>query len=146
MATSIDSAKRVISGSWGEVWLDGRKVAECSAFQAKVARNKEKLNFCGKFMSDTKATSADGTGSMTIYHVDSAHLMEESGIQNGVDRRYTLVAKLRDPDSWGAERVAVYGVSFDDMTLADWKAATTGSITRAFTFSSFELLDTITAP
>lgn len=146
MAATLDSAKRIMNGTWGEIWVEGVKVAECSAFQAKVARNKEKLNLCGKFMSDTKANSADGTGSVTIYHVDSAHLTEESGIQNGIDRRYTIVSKLRDPDSFGAERVALYGVSFDDMTLADWKAATTGSITRPFTFNSFELLDTITAP
>ena len=31
MARTIDSARRVISGTWGEVWLDGEKVAEASA-------------------------------------------------------------------------------------------------------------------
>lgn len=146
MATSIDSAKRVINGTWGEIWEDGRKIAEVSAFQLKVGKNKEKLNFCGKFLSDTKANSADGTGSLTIYHVDSAHMDEAADLKKGIDRRRVLVGKLRDPDSFGAERVAAYGVSYDDITLADWKAATTGSITRAFTFSDFELLDTITAP
>ena len=25
----MDSAKRVISGTWGEVWLEGDKVSEC---------------------------------------------------------------------------------------------------------------------
>ena len=31
------------------------------------------------------------------------------------------------------------------MTLADWKAATVGSITAPFTFSRYELLDLIEA-
>ena len=41
--------------------------------------------------------------------------------------------------------MALYNVSFDDMTLADWKAATVGSITAPFTFSRYELLDLIEA-
>lgn len=35
MARTIDSARRVISGTWGELWIDGEKVAEVSACQAK---------------------------------------------------------------------------------------------------------------
>lgn len=43
MAKTMDSAKRVISGTWGELWLDGEKVAEVTACQAKVALNKETI-------------------------------------------------------------------------------------------------------
>ena len=46
MARTIDSARRVISGTWGELWIDGEKVAEVSACQAKVALNKETVNLC----------------------------------------------------------------------------------------------------
>ena len=45
MARTIDSAKRVINGTWGEVWLDGEKVAECTAYQQKLAKNKEGRKF-----------------------------------------------------------------------------------------------------
>ena len=55
----------------------------------------------------------------------------------------TLIGKLADPDSYGAERIAVYNVSFDDLTLADWKANTAGEITLPFTFTRYELLDVI---
>ena len=143
MARTIDSARRVISGTWGEVWLDGEKVAEASAGQAKVALNKETVNLCGRFMAAHKATSASGTGSLTLYKVDSGFAQRMEGIQRGVDRRFTLIFKLRDPDSYGAERVALYDVSFDDLTLADWKAATVGSVTAPFTFSDYEYLDQI---
>ena len=143
MARTIDSARRVISGTWGEVWLDGEKVAEASAGQAKVALNKETVNLCGRFMAAHKATSASGTGSLTLYKVDSGFAQRMEGIQRGVDRRFTLIFKLRDQDSYGAERVALYDVSFDDLTLADWKAATVGSVTAPFTFSDYEYLDQI---
>lgn len=144
MATSIDTAKRVLNGSFGEVWVDGEKIAECTACQLKVSKNKETINLCGQFMTDTKATSASGTGSLTLYKVDSGFAQKMSDLQSGIDRRFTVISKLKDPDSWGAERVAVYNVSFDDLTLADWQAATVGNVTTPFTFSRYEFLDQIT--
>ena len=143
MSRTIDSAKRVISGTWGELWVDGEKIAECTACQAKVALNKETVNLCGRFMTDTKATSASGTGSLSLHKVDSGFAQRMGGIKSGVDKRFTVISKLKDPDSYGAERVALYGVSFDDLTLADWQAATMGSVTAPFTFSDFEYLDQI---
>ena len=143
MARTLDSARRVINGTYGEVWVDGEKVAECTACQAKVAKQKETIRLCGQFMSDAKATGADGTGSLTLYHVDSGFLQRQRDLQDGVDVRCTVVTKLRDPDSYGAERVALYNVSFDDLTLADWAAAAVGTITAPFTFSRYELLDEI---
>lgn len=143
MATSIDTAKRVLNGSFGTIWIDGEKIAECTACQLKVSKNKETINLCGQFMTDTKATSASGTGSLTLYKVDSGFAQKLSDLQSGVDRRFTVISKLKDPDSWGAERVAVYNVSFDDLTLADWQAATVGTVTTPFTFSRYEFLDQI---
>ena len=143
MARSIDSAKRIINGLYGEVWVDGEKIAECTACQAKVAKNKQTVNFCGQFMDDTKVTSGSGTGSLTLYKVDSGFIQRQRELQNGVDVRCTIISKLRDPDSYGAERVALYNVSFDDLTLADWQAAAVGTITAPFTFSRYDLLDTI---
>lgn len=144
MATSIDTAKRSLNGLWGEVWIDGEKIAECTACQLKVSKNKETINLCGQFMSDTKATSGSGTGSLTLYKVDSGFAQKMSDLQSGIDRRFTVISKLKDPDSWGAERVAAYNVSFDDLTLADWQAATVGKVTTPFTFSRYEFLDQIT--
>lgn len=143
MAQTIDTAKRVINGTFGELWIDAEKVAECTACQIKVNKNKETINLCGQFMSDTKATSGNGTGSLTLYHVDSGLAQKLADLQSGIDRRFTVISKLKDPDSWGAERVAVYNVSFDDLTLADWQAATVGRVTAPFTYSHYELLDQI---
>lgn len=77
MARTIDSAKRVINGTWGEAWVDGEKVAECSAAQAKVGKNKTTINLCGQFMEDTKAASGKGTGSLTL-HMWTVDLSSES--------------------------------------------------------------------
>ena len=145
MAKTLDGAKRVINGTYGEVWLDGDKVAECTACQAKVELTKESVNLCGQLMEDSKLVSAKGTGSLTLLKVDSGMAQRLAGVLDGVDRRFTIIEKLRDPDSFGAERVALYGVSFDDLTLADWEAAKQGSVTAPFTFTRYEYLDMIEA-
>ena len=143
MAITIDRASRVISGTWGSVWLDGEAVVETTALQAKFNKNKEKVYLCGQFVTDSKAMSADGTGSITIKKVDSGQLRREIDLQKGIDRRYTIISKLADPDAYGAERIALYNVSFDDLTLADWKSNSIGEITLPFTFTRYELLDAI---
>ena len=67
----MDSAKRVISGTWGEVWIDGELVAECTACQAKYTYNKETVPMCGQMANDKKVVSVDGTGSITLNKVYS---------------------------------------------------------------------------
>lgn len=143
MAKTLDGAKRVANGTHGEVWLDGEKVAETTACQAKVSYNKQEINLCGEMMTDTKLIGAKGAGSLTLQKVDSGLAIKMGQSQLGVDRRFTIISKLKDPDSHGAERVALYGISFDDLTLADWQAATVGTVTAPFTFTKYEYLDMI---
>lgn len=143
MSRTIDSAKRIINGTYGEIWIDGEKVAECTACQGKVEAKQETINLCGEFMEDSKITSGAGKGSLELYHVDSGWAVKQEGLQDGIDRRFTIISKLRDPDSHGAERVAYYNCSFGDLTISDWKAATVGKVTKPFTFSRYAYLDRI---
>lgn len=143
MSRTIDAARRVISGTFGEVWLDGEKISECKGCQGKVSKNKEKVYLCGMLFADHKVMALEGTGSLTLYKADSGMIQKQADIQDGIDRRFTIVSALKDPDSYGAERIAFYNVSFDDLTLADWQRAAIGEITAPFTFTRFELLDQI---
>lgn len=142
----MDSAKRVVSGTWGEVWLDDDKVSECYGLQAKASFNKEDIALCGQMASDKKVTSIDCTGSLRLHKVTSrmAQAIGEH-IRNGRDVRFTIVSKLKDPDAYGAERVVLRNVSFDDLTLADWEAKSVGKVECPFTFTDYEFLDVIEA-
>jgi len=132
----MDSTKRVISGTWGQLWLNGDLVGECTKFQAKMSYNKEDVPQCGKMGVGTKVTSWKGTGSITLNHVFS-RMVKIIGEQiiNGKDARFTVISKLADPDAYGAERVSISDVSFDDLTLADWEATKSGKVECPFTFS-----------
>ena len=46
-----------------------------------------------------------------------------------------------DPDATSVQRVQVTGVSFDDLTLADWEAAKLGTIEAPFTAEDYQVLE-----
>ena len=142
----MDNAKRAISGTWGEVWLNDDKVGECYGLQAKVSFNKEDVPMCGMMAVDKKVTSVSCTGSLKMYKVNS-RMAGKIGkeIRNGKDVRFTVISKLADPDSYGAERVVLKNVSFDDVTLADWESKTIGKVEAPFTFTDYQYLDEIEA-
>lgn len=141
---AMDSEKRVMSGRHGELWLDGEQVAEVFKFQAKVTSNKEDVPMCGVMWTGSKVKSISGKGSVGFYKVNSrmARLIGDA-IRAGKDPRFTIISKLNDPDAYGAERVAVKNVSFDDLTLADWEASSFGKVESPFTFGDFEFLDLV---
>lgn len=140
------TGNRVMSGTWGEVWLDGDYVSESYGLQAKNSFTKEDVNICGQMATDSKITSTKGTGSLKLHKVNS-RMVKVIGdkIKKGLDPRFTVISKLDDPDAYGAERVVLRNVSFDDLTLADWEVAKNGTVEAPFTFTDFEFLDSVEA-
>ncbi len=140
----MDSAKRVISGTWGEVWLDGDYVSECYGCKLAVKANKEKIVMAGKMATDNKITSIELTGSLKLYKCNSRMALKiGDNLKKGIDSRFTVISKLDDPDAYGTERVSVTGVSFDDLTLADWEVGKTGTVESPFTYTDYDFLDQI---
>lgn len=143
MAEAMIPANRVMSGTWGQVWVDGELWAELSGFQAKFAYNKSPVNICGAMAEDSKITSIKGTGSISVAKVYTRNISRSDSLMEGRDVRATIVAKLADPDAFGAERVALYNVSFDDETIMDFTHGEMGKGTHPFTLTRREWLDVV---
>lgn len=139
----MDSARRVCSGTWGEIWVGGGRISECFGAQAKLNHTKQDVDLCGQMATDTKVLATKGTGSLSLYKVTTRFVEYAESIIAGRDERATIISNLDDPDAYGAERVALYNVSFDDLTLFDWKSKTLGQVTIPFTFTSYQYLDRI---
>ena len=137
-------AKRICNGTFGEAWVDDELFGECYKAQAKVELSKEEIKQCGTWFTDNKVVGCKGTGSLTLYKVNTrlANKISEA-INNKKDVRFTVISKLADPDAYGSERVALYGVSFDDLTLFDWEAQKPAESEHPFTFTSYKYLDQI---
>lgn len=138
---SVENASRVMNGTWGALWENGSEIAEVTAFQVKVTKTKSAINQCGLMAEDSKVTSIKYSGSMTLNKVYTRGADDLESIVQGLDVRKTLVGELADPDAVGAERIACYGVSYDEQTLADWAAAKAGTLTIPFTCTRVKHLD-----
>jgi hypothetical protein len=137
-------AKRVINGTYGEAWLDSDKMAECVGLQAKIDFKKEDVLICGKPGTHKKFVGWDGKGSVRLNKVSSRMIIKlRDQVKNLQDLKFTIITKLADPDAFGAERIVLKDVSFDDLTLADWEAAKNGQVECPFTFSDCDFIDLI---
>ena len=93
-------------------------------------------------MSGKKLTGVSITGSVTIYNATSRLIKAEGeAIRQGRDLRHTIISLLNDPDNPQPQRIVARGVSFDDVTLADWAAAQLGEIEAPFTAEDYDILD-----
>ena len=92
----------------------------------------------------TKDMGYSGKASLSLHKVNSRMvktLLNE--IKAGKDPRFTLIGKLADPNSEGAERIAIKNVSFDDLTLFDFEVGALGQTECPFTFTDYDFLDLI---
>ena len=135
--------QRIMNGTFGEVWVDGQLWAELESAQAKFEYSKPTVNLCGSMPEGTKVVGMRGRGSLTVHKVYTRNISRSDKIMEGRDVRATIVMKLADPDAFGAERVALYDVSFDDETVMDFAAGKAGKTSHPFTFSRREWLDVV---
>ena len=137
-------AKRVINGTHGAVFLDGEEISEIKSFQAKLEFQKEEVKVVGKMATDTKYMGYTGKGSLSLHKVNS-RMIKKIGqqIKKGKEPRFTIIAKLADPDAMGSERISLTNCSFDDLTLFDFEVGNLSSSEHPFTFTGYDFLDLI---
>ncbi len=137
-------ATKVINGTYGTVFLGDDEVGEMKSFQAKLEFQKEEIKVAGQMATDTKLMGYSGKGSLSLHKVNSRMvktLLEQ--IKEGKDPRFTLIGKLADPNSEGAERIVIKNVSFDDLTIFDFEVGSVASLECPFSFTDIECIDLI---
>lgn len=138
------TAQQVINGTWGELWIDGTYMAEVTGFEAKVTLEKSDVNMTRKLAKAQKVTGYSCSGTVTMNKVSSYFIKKlNDDMKAGRQTSCTIISKLEDPDSLGAERVVIKDAVFDELTLANWKAKELGEESIPFTFNDWDLLDTI---
>ena len=134
------NAQQVMSGTQGEIWIDGKYMAEVTAFNAEVKLVKEEVNQVKTMFQQYKITGCEGTGNVKMNHVSSyfINLMADN-IRNARQTVVTIRVKLDDPDAVGREEVIIRDATFDKLTLMDWEAKKLTEDDYDFTFTDFEV-------
>ncbi len=136
--------KNIISGSYGEVWVDSDYMAEAIGLEAKMTLEKTEVNRCRRLAKGYKVTGTDGKGTLKMNHVSSYMIIKiGEAIKAGKTPTSEIITNLNDPDAFGAEKIKLTGVVFDELTLANWEVKKPGEESIAFTFESFVVMDSI---
>lgn len=139
-------ANKQINGTFGSVWVNNEKWMDVESFEAKVTVNYEDVNMAEDLATHKKMMGWAGEGTLTVKKVYSrgASLMA-SAAKSGLVPEVSIVGKLADPDSFGAERVAINEVTFNEFTLLSFEQKTNMTEELPFNFADYDPIDLITA-
>lgn len=112
---------QTLSGTWGEVWIDGEKIFELSKIEQKVTINREDVQV--DMDIDSKATGMKGEFTLAVKKVYTRFFRILDQIKQGKDVRVQIIAKLADPDTVGGqqERYSTDNCWFNDLPLIGWE-------------------------
>ena len=134
--------QQVMTGSHGQVWLDGDLVAEVTAFKAQVKLTKEEVKKAKSMSKQYKYVGYEGSGNITMNKVSSLLINKcAENIKRGRATVCSVVAQISDPDAVGVETISIFDVTFDSLTLANWKVGGIIEESADFTFTDFEIID-----
>lgn len=145
MAGKIRSNK-VINGTYGAVWVNGEKWLDVDSFEAKVSVEYEDVSMAEDLATHKKMTGWSGEGSMTVKKMYSrGSALMANAVKTGILPDVSIIGKLADPDAFGAERVAINEVTFNEFTLMAFEQKTPGTEELPFNFADYDPIDLITA-
>lgn len=137
---------RVINGSYGEVWSNGKWLTNVTQAEAVIEFNKEEVLRAGTRWTGHKMTSINGSGTITGYKVSTRWIEAQLDVLTDRGKPFVteLTFKLDDPESFGAMRAQLTGVMFDKIDIANYEVGSLVEEELPFTFTGFKLLDKIT--
>lgn len=135
---------KILRGNFGRVWVNSELMANVKKFEAKVGLNYEEIQISNDLGTHQRYMGYTIEGTMTLHKIDSqvAHLMKD-GIKTGDLPDIKIIAKLDDPSAYGAERIEMTEVTFDELTLMNFENGNVIEEEVPFKAAYFDYLDMI---
>ena len=138
------NGKEVINGSWGEVWFDNDYMAQVISFKAEVGIKTTPVTRVQSLQPGQKMTGVEPKGEIKLHKINSFIMKKVNDqLKKGKMPVFKIISNINDPDSTGSERIVVYDATFDKLILADWEAEKLGEESYSFTYTDWDILDTI---
>lgn len=112
---------RTLSGTWGEIWVDGEKILEMSKINVKVTANREDVQL--DIDVDSKLTGLKGEFTLTVKKAYTRYAAVLEKWQKGMDVRSQFITKLADPEATNAqeERYSIDNCWFNELPLVNYE-------------------------
>lgn len=140
------NATRVMNGSFGSVYTaDGDWLTNTKSAEATVEINKEEISRAGTRWTGYKVTGLKGSGNISGYRITTKLIEAIGQIKNNNMGAFEteLVMSLDDPEAFGAMSVRLMGVTFDQIPLMKYELNSIVEEELPFTFTDYELLETV---
>lgn len=137
---------KILTGSYGEVWIDGEKIMELEKIEAKITINREDVQI--GLDVDSNMTGLKGELNITINKLFSRWgRYYEDYFKKGIDKRFEIIAKLKDPNARNGqmERYSIGNCWLNDLPLINYEVGKTikEEVSGGFTPSDLKSLDEI---
>ena len=134
------TGNRVLTGSWAQLWADGVPIYELKRIEITVKTVRESVQT--GISVDSKVVGLKGEGVMTLYKAYTRFADVFENLKSGKDVRMKLIAKLGDPDAYGAqvERYSLDNVAITAFSAADWEMGKTAEVSVPFTFTPTDMV------
>lgn len=146
MAQGSMDAKRVISGNYGFLYdEDGEWLSNVTSVEANIEIGMEEIRTAGTRWLGNKTTTLKGSGSIGSYMVTSVWIEKMKQVTDDTSSPYVteLIVKLDDPESFGAYRVRLKNVTFDNIPVINFEVGSIVEQEYTFVFSGYDVLEGI---
>lgn len=115
------TARQVLSGNSGRVWIDGEEVAIVASISATITNNYEDVQVGTDV--DRRLVSQTGEGTITFKQVTSITSDIANKYKGGKDPRFVVEANLKDAAAINGQQegYTINNVSFDSVPLINWE-------------------------
>lgn len=138
------SHNKVFRGTHGKLWINNQIMADVKSAEAKATVDYEDMNVNGDYGLKKRYMGYSIAGTIVLHKFDSYIVkLYKDAVMSGQLPDIKIVMALDDPTADGPERVALYDVCFDEITLSKFENRTVIEEEVPFTAGSFEYLDVI---
>lgn len=139
-----DVKNKIIRGTFGRLFINSQPMANVKSFEIKASINYETVNINGELCEQQRMTGYNLSGTMVLHKIDSfITKLIGDGLSTGVLPTIKIVGTLADPDSNGSERIEVYDVTLDEMTLLAFENASVQEESVPFKAGGYRFIETI---
>lgn len=138
------NSSKTMNGTFGKLWVNNELKGNVKSFEAKLTLNYESVDVSNSLGENNRYMGYSISGTMTFHKCDSNFIsMYHEGIISGVLPEINVVASLDDPSAWGAERVQLTGVTFDEIQLMKFEQKTLTEESVPFKATAYRLLQKV---
>lgn len=135
---------KVLSGTDGQVYVNGELLSELKSIELKVTGKFEEFSICGDYATYNKFTGYGIDGTIKLQKIKGRGIsLLAKAYKSGVMPDIKIISVLKDKNTGKAERTSVSGVVITEFTLANFEAKSLVEEELPIKASSYSVLETL---